>query len=205
WDTHWDDYSAANNRNPAQRFRQQLVLGELERGGTPGRLLDIGSGNGELLRAAHARWPTAQLLGLELSASGVAAGRAAVPRARFRVCDLLTAPVPPPDEAGWATHAVCSEVLEHVDDPVALLRNGRAWLAPSATLVITVPGGPISAFDREIGHRRHFSAADLRALIEAAGLEPLQCTGAGWPFFNLYRMLVIARGESLIEAARSER
>ncbi len=32
------------------------------------------------------------------------------------------------------------------------------YLAPGCRLVVTVPGGPRSAFDRHIGHRRHFSA-----------------------------------------------
>lgn len=205
WDSHWDDYGAANERNPAQRFRRQLVLRALEREGPPRRLLDIGSGNGELLRAATARWPDAELLGLELSAAGVAASKAIVPTARFRVCNLLTEPEPPADERHWATHAACSEVLEHVDEPAELLGHARAWLAPGCLVVITVPGGPMSAFDQEIGHRRHFSAEDLRALIEQVGLQPIECTGAGFPFFNLYRALVIARGDSLVDAARADR
>jgi SAM-dependent methyltransferase len=205
WDAHWDDYAAANDRNPAQWFRKRLVLTTLEQHGVPQRLLDIGSGSGELLRSAAERWPHAELLGLELSEAGVRTAIVRVPRARFRVCDLLLEPEPPGPERGWATHAACSEVLEHVDRPIELLQHARAWLAPGCVLVITVPGGPISAFDRRIGHRRHFSAGDLRSLIESAGLEPLLCTGAGFPFFNLYRALVIARGESLIEEARSDR
>ena len=79
-----------------------------------------------------------------------------------RVRDLLRDPAPDAEWAGWATHAVCSEVLEHVDEPVVLLRNARSWLAPGCRLVVTVPGGPMSAFDRHIGHRRHFSPGGSR-------------------------------------------
>ena len=35
----------------------------------------------------------------------------------------MQSPDVPADLAGWGTHAVCSEVLEHVDDPVTLLRG----------------------------------------------------------------------------------
>ncbi len=36
-------------------------------------------------------------------------------------------------------------------------------------------------------------------MLRDAGFEVLLATGAGFPFFNLYRALVIARGERLIE------
>lgn len=203
WDVHWDEFGEANKRNPAQDYRRDLALVLLSRREDPRRLLDIGSGNGAFLRSAGSRWPTAELLGLELSAAGVAAAQAAVPHARFRVRDVVSEPVPDPPDDHWATHAACSEVLEHVDDPVALLRNARAWMAPGCRLVVTVPGGPMSDFDHHIGHRRHFSPEQLRTVMEEAGLEVRLVTGAGFPFFNLYRALVIARGARLIEDARS--
>jgi len=203
WDAHWDDFGGANERNPAQEYRRRLTLRLLEREGAPQRLLDIGAGNGELIAAAARRWPEADLRGLELSAAAVARASNKVPNARFRVCDLF-ASAPTPEEDRWATHAACSEVLEHVDDPVALLRSARRWLAPGSRLVLTVPGGPMSAFDRHIGHRRHFSAHELGAVIAAAGLEVVQLAAAGFPFFNLYRALVIARGRRLVDDAKPE-
>lgn len=201
WDDHWSEFGGANERNPAQQYRRRLALFLLGRFEQPERLLDIGSGSGEFLAAAQRRWPSTQLAGLELSAAGVAESVRKVPSARVRVCDLLADPQPLPAEAGWATHAVCSEVLEHVDDPATLLRNARGWLAPGCRVVVTVPGGPMSAFDRHIGHRRHFSAADLAHVMRAAGLEVQLVAGAGFPFFNLYRALVIARGERLVTDA----
>jgi SAM-dependent methyltransferase len=203
WDAHWDDFGGANERNPAQEYRRRLTLRLLERAGEPQRLLDIGAGNGELIAAAAQRWPAAELRGLELSAAAVARASSKVPSARFRVCDLFVS-APAADEQLWATHAACSEVLEHVDDPVALLRSARRWLAPGCRLVLTVPGGPMSAFDRHIGHRRHFSAQDLGAVIAGAGLEVVQLAAAGFPFFNLYRALVIARGRRLVDDAKPE-
>ena len=204
WDSHWDDFGKANERNPAQDYRRRLALWLLARRGVPERLLDIGCGNGELLATVAARWPGAELMGLELSESAVAAARRKLPAARVESRDLLADPVPRNGDAKWATHAVCSEVLEHVDDPVALLRNARGWLAPGSRVVVTVPGGPMSAFDRHIGHRRHFSAEDLGEVMRAAGLQVALVQGAGFPFFDLYRILVIARGERLIADARPD-
>ena len=63
-------------------------------------------------------------------------------------------------------------------------------------------GGPRSAFDRHIGHRRHFNRTSLRRTISAAGLDPLRIDAAGFPFFDLYKVATIVRGRKLIEDAR---
>ncbi len=89
--------------------------------------------------------------------------------------------------AGWATDAVCSEVLEHVDSPAAFLQAARPYLADNARLIVTVPGGPKSAFDRHIGHRRHFTAASNTAVHKASGFTVKSDYLSGFHFFNLYR------------------
>src|ERR1017187_8051755 len=104
---------------------------------------------------------------------------------------------------GRATHALCSDVLEHLDDPGVLLRHAAAYMAPGCQLVVTVPGGWRSAFYSHIGHRRHYTPAQLRGLLESAGFAVERAYAAGFPFFNLYRMLVTLRGQELVaEAAR---
>ena len=62
----------------------------------------------------------------------------------------------------------------------------------------------MSAFDRHIGHRRHFAPDDLRMTAEAAGLEVALVAAAGFPTFNLYRSMVILAGERLITGAEAE-
>jgi hypothetical protein len=117
----------------------------------------------------HAAFPAAELLGLELSRVGVERSRARLPGAVFLERNLLEETEPEPKYRGWATHAVCSEVLEHADEPEVLLGAVRPYLALASRVVVTVPSGPMSAFDRHIGHRRHFTAAELRAVFERAG------------------------------------
>lgn len=208
WDSHWQNYARSAQSNPAQEYRRQLILRSLalEQAGPPVRILDVGSGQGDLSRALHVTQPDAEILGLELSQSGVDLSREKVPTACFLQRNLLEHADPPASFTAWATHAVCSEVLEHVDDPRTVLRNVRPYLGRGARLVITVPGGPASAFDRHIGHRKHYHAEDLTALVGSAGFAVESCHGAGFPFFNLYRMTVILRGAKLIQdVASSER
>lgn len=146
-----------------------------------------------------------QILGLELSRSGVEISRKKVLDAQFIERDLLDDSSPPDDQQGWATHAVCSEVLEHVDDPRRLLTNARKYMATNCRLVITVPGGPMSAFDGHIGHRKHYRLEEIDSLYRAAGFEPDRLTRAGFPFFNLYRILVVMRGEKIIDDTKARK
>lgn len=113
----------------------------------------------------------------------------------------MVAEPPAAEYRGWATNAVCSEVLEHLDEPEALLTNAMPYLAPGCVLLVTVPGGPMSEFDRHIGHRKHYSPRELRQLLERVGFEVDRVTGAGFPFFNLYRLVVILRGRRLVAEA----
>lgn len=202
WDEHWDRYASAASRNPAQQMRhrriEQLLLAS---GELPARVLDVGSGQGDLLVKLAVSLPRAELAGFELSESGVAISRRKVPHARLLAVDLFVPEAVPEVEGfvGWATHAVCSEVLEHVDDPIKFLRRASRYLAPGARLVVTVPGGPMSAFDRHIGHRRHFDRAAISEILREAGYAVERVERAGFPFFNLYRGVVIARGEQLAE------
>jgi trans-aconitate methyltransferase len=196
WDRHWTEYAEANARNPAQEYRRRLVLSLLS---GPERVLDIGCGSGELAAAVRSEFPGAEVLGLDTSAGAVEMARRKVPGASFEQRDLLAPAEPEARFRGWATHAVCSEVLEHLEDPGALLGNAKAYLASGCRLVVTVPGGPMSAYDRHIGHRAHYRPRQLAGVLEAAGLEVEQTLAAGFPFFNLYRLAVISRGERLVE------
>ena len=202
WDRHWALYGEPAAGNPANTYRHRLVLGLLGALGADDRVLDIGAGQGELALTIKRRFPAAAVSGIEYSAEGVQRARAAAAAAglaaEFTQRDLLETAVLDAGVAHRATHATCSEVLEHVDDPVLLLRNAAAYLAPGCRLVVTVPGGPRSAFDEHIGHRRHFTPKSLRALLGDAGFDVERVARAGFPFFNLYRLAVIARGRKLI-------
>lgn len=205
WDRHWTDYAESASRNPAQAMRRRVIHSLLQVPATKVRILDIGCGQGDLIGEMRARYSTAEFLGIDYSRYGVEVARDKVPGATFLQRDLMAADPPPQELRGWATHAICSEVLEHVDEPQVLLANARAYLAPGCRLVVTVPGGPMSAFDRHIGHRQHFSTTSLRNLLIESGFSIEKATGVGFPLFNLYRLVVIGRGRHLVDDVSDRR
>jgi SAM-dependent methyltransferase len=201
WDHHWDSYGEAAEGNPANIYRRRLIVSLLGRLSAGATLLDIGCGQGQLAVFLRETYPDVAVWGVDYSAAGVDRGRTyAAARGvdvTFIQRDLLQ-PVTLAAGQPAAEYAVCSEVLEHVDDPVCLLRNARTLLAPGCRLIVTVPGGPRSAFDRHIGHRRHFKAPDLGGALTDAGYRVERVLRAGFPFFNLYKLAVMARGQRLI-------
>lgn len=206
WNTHWAKYADTNAHNPAQSYRRHLIMSALGLAGAPApvRLVELGCGHGDFARDVVGAYPDISFVGIDRAETGIAIARSSVPGAVFERADLTDAATLPERYRGFATHAVCSEVLEHIDDPLTALRTARALFAPGCRLVITVPAGPMSAFDRHIGHRRHFSAAQLEGLLREAGLEVVSSNGAGFPFFNLYRLAVVARGTTLIRDAAED-
>jgi SAM-dependent methyltransferase len=208
WDAHWGHYAESAAQNPAQRMRHDLIARLLceDAGKDPMHVFDLGSGQGDLVLKLEPMLPNARFVGAELSESGVAISQRKVPGATFLVADIFQPPAALSDFAGWATHAVCSEVLEHVDDPASFLQHARKYLASGARLIVTVPSGPMSAFDRHIGHRQHFDRRKIRSILEQAGYSVERTYLTGFPFYNLYRLLVIARGKRLASdvGAKSE-
>ena len=199
WDRHWGHYAESAESNPAQRYRMRLILRELRLRNQPCRLVDIGSGQGDFVAQVRRRFPHADLLGIELSETGCRIARRKVPAATFLQRDLLEPDDVPAEFRNWATHAVLSEVLEHVDKPHRLLEHALAYLDGGCRIVVTVPAGPVSAFDRHIGHRRHYTADALGELLERGGLRVERIMSAGFPFHNLYRLAVLARGRRLVD------
>ena len=66
---------------------------------------------------------------------------------------------------------VCLNVLEHIEDDRAVLKNLNRVLEPNARLVFLVPFNPklTSEFDRQIGHFRRYQTGELNAKMEEAG------------------------------------
>jgi SAM-dependent methyltransferase len=96
-----------------------------------------------------------------------------------------------PDQ-GPADIILMMDVLEHVDDDVALLRRSTARLRPHDQVVITVPAFQFlwSGHDEFLEHRRRYTRRQVEAVVRAAGLEPVK---SGYFFGLLFPLAAVQR------------
>ncbi len=68
---------------------------------------------------------------------------------------------------------ICLNVLEHVSDPVAALRNVYRALVPDGRLILYVPRGPrlYGTLDQMLQHRCRYEGSALREELEAVGFQ----------------------------------
>ena len=76
-------------------------------------------------------------------------------------------------EAVSANLVLLMDVMEHVDDDVALLREYAQKSLPTASFLISVPAFQWlwSAHDDFLGHRRRYTLPHLEGVVRSAGLE----------------------------------
>lgn len=103
----------------------------------------------------------------------------------------LSEPWPLPPKSVRA--GVLLDVLEHLADPVQVLRNAASVLEPGGGLVVTVPAYPwlYSAWDRHLGHYRRYTAKQLKKHADQAGFKVTWLSH--WNAFTL-PAAVIVRG-----------
>jgi len=201
WDSHWRNQADVARGNPASAFRHRLVLQRLLKV-SPAKIIDIGSGQGDLLQTLSNYFDESALAGIELSAAGVEETKEKLPNSVVHQQNLLD-----PSYEPFATDfdcLTCVEVLEHLDAPQVFLEVALEHLRNGGFAVVTVPSGPRTAFDISIGHRRHFKKTDLRRLLLDAGLVDVRVRRVGFPFFDLYRVLVFLRGRKLIQDVENQ-
>lgn len=93
--------------------------------------------------------------------------------------------------ASWDV-AFLLDVVEHIEDDVAALRNAAQALAPGGLLFVTVPA--LQSFwswnDEVVKHKRRYSAPQLQSVAERAGLVTLDTR---YFMFLLSPLLVVSR------------
>ena len=134
------------------------------------KVLEIGSGTGNLTRQLipRDRYVASDVNPLYLQTlQALTADR---PYLDVTLTDVTRADSFP---AGGFDTVVCLNVIEHVEDDVAALRNIRRVLGSGGRAVVLVPRGPglFGTLDEVLGHRRRYTPETLRAAARQAGFE----------------------------------
>lgn len=134
--------------------------------------VDVGCGTGAMAEDLHLLgW--SPIVGTDLSAYalGLAASRTA---SRLMVARAEQLPL----RTGTSSLLLSLDVVEHLDDDVAALKEFGRIVDSDGIVVLTVPAYQWAWSDHDVvlGHRRRYTARTLRRSAEAAGLEVVRCS-----------------------------
>lgn len=155
--------------------RDALILGSIARHfPIPKRIMEIGAGSGHVLEKLVTRFPDSNVVGAEISATGLQTARSRCgDRAAYVQLDATALPY---DQEFDLIGAF--DVLEHIENDRAVLHETLRALAPGGGLIITVPQHPSlwSHKDDVFCHKRRYTADELQAKVAEAGFEVLFTT-----------------------------
>jgi SAM-dependent methyltransferase len=192
----WGD---AHRYSPAPRHRRRLIVSAL-RGLGVTEVLDAGCGQPFLLQAVRAQLGV-PCYGCDISDAVVEDPAWAGIAEELRVVDLERETWP---DGRTFDAVVCGELLEHIGDWRAALRNVAAMTRRH--LLVTVPGGRRRPMDAIVGHHRHFTVADIADALRAEGLTPVSARRWGFPLHTFYRWAISRAGaERIYETFGTER
>lgn len=131
------DYDAMDHREVNRRFAADLWA-SLGPGGSPGRILDIGSGTALILIELASQRADAQLVGVDLAQEMLKLGRMNVARAGFKErIELVLADA---RRLPWSDGAfgcvISNSIVHHIPEPLEVLAEMRRVLAPGGLLFV---------------------------------------------------------------------
>ncbi len=175
---------------PFGKASRRHTLSELRRQGKLGKgnlVMEIGCTTGKLLRDINSTAPDTALVATDFSnysLERLSENLRGVPLIQL---DLTRSPLP----TGIADAIVNTNVLEHIEDDVAALREIHRMLKPGGIAVIEVPFGAFlfDSFDSKIGHYRRYDMTNLKKKAQGAGFEILSSSYLGFFIFPLFAIV----------------
>ncbi|MDF1591308.1 MAG: class I SAM-dependent methyltransferase [Desulfobacterales bacterium] len=145
--------------------------------------LEIGSGISPVMTRTN------RIIYSDVSFGALQILKRALENQRYVVADGMKLPFKP----GVFSHAICSEVLEHLQDDCKALNELSRVMSPSGSLILTVPHRKLyySNDDRFVNHFRRYEIFELEEKLKAAGLMPMHIQKVLGPLEKVTMSLVV--------------
>jgi len=156
------------------RARNRLIVWALRRHFPEATtFFEVGCGTGFVLTGVGAAQPSIRLTGAEALRDGLVFARRRLPQAEFMQMDARR--IPYVDEFDVVS---AFDVLEHIEEDEAVLRELFRATRPGGGILLTVPQHRWlwSAVDVAADHVRRYEPAELPRKVQAAGFEIIRTT-----------------------------
>lgn len=215
WQAGGDTYSGIRQGYAPNFLRWMAQQLETSDGSKLKKGLETGCGDASFTQALSGYFE--KTYATDISAAQILENRKRFPAIEFSIHDL-SEPLPFPDE--FFDCVWCSEVLEHLFDPLFALKQYCRVLRPTGKLLVTVPyhGGLKNLmialfkwdhhFDPEYPHIRFFTKCTLDRLTRKAGFNDIAISTCGMsrPFRDLLiptNILMVGKKHGSEDGARS--
>jgi SAM-dependent methyltransferase len=156
-----------------------------------GEIVEVGIGHGSYFEVLA---PRCSYTGIDIDERSIVAARKRFPAGRFARADILQPGFIDDLLPGKADGILSINVLEHIQDDAAAIRNLVDALKPGGTLMLSVPAlmGLYNDLDRLAGHYRRYRLADFERLLAALPVKVEKLCyfnpigGLGW-WLNRFR------------------
>jgi SAM-dependent methyltransferase len=177
--------SAYDAGRPERSIQARKILEVVRKLQPGGRLLDIGAGSGFLVE---------QAVQMGYQAEGIEPSGWLQKMAAQRGLPVHLGTFPHPAVSRQFDVITLIDVVEHVSEPLALLRNIAASLAPNGTAIVVTPDvNSIAArvlgwkwWHFRVAHIGYFNKRNLFLALDRAGLQPVLVRRPAWYFTAEY-------------------
>jgi len=184
YEKYWKEQHAVADFDSQPRFAGEIIDTVAKLLKQESKVLDVGCGDGSIMKFAEPRFDEIHGCDISLKALSQAAGMGL-----NTVCADLNANTPLPYRSEIFDAISCLEVIEHIIDPLHLLKDIHRVLSPQGQLILSTPNiryfrnigklifkgeFPHTTDDSFIwggGHIHYFTRKDLGSLIKNAGFN----------------------------------
>ena len=170
-----DAYGSQMLGRLSRAYRYNQWLADTIRAFCGNRVLEIGSGVGNITKhlIPRSEYVATDINPLYLSTLGTLTDDR--PYLRTNHCDVTDSGTFPETNEGFDT-VICLNVIEHIEDDRAALKNIKKVLAVGGKAIILVPQGQwnFGTLDTVLEHKRRYSEESLRQLAADCGFEVQQ-------------------------------
>jgi SAM-dependent methyltransferase len=179
--------------DPAMMVQEQIARMKFfsEKVDVVGRsMLDLGCGTGFNYVYATDKLKARNVHGVDISASAVSYAKTVYPTGSFAQGDICSETLDC-GIASWDT-VVCCEVIEHVENPDALLETVYRHLRPSGIAFVSTPNRPVFSLNHEPSpvnhtHLKEYTLEEFRAML-ARRFSSVEIWGQRFCNERLFRM-----------------